>query len=1014
MPDQPLIVSTAQTAESTLVWVIQVLRGSWFRRLILVLVLVAVGGNRTTLFQLGVPLPEWYLAVYLVVIALLLIVTLVVGAKTIPRYHVKPAQAASRAIRGLLPFNIEDADLFASLERNVELQRVSAVVSDPNFRFGVLLGPSGSGKTSFLRAGLFPHLQARYSHVRYVELTSEDPCRTIAFARTPAAGATDDEVLLIDQFEQFYLHQHTAAQRAPFIAQLQEWTARSTRVRVFISIRDEDSWQILDIQRHLRAHLSNQNCFRLENFTPDQAVDVLRVLCDRAGIMFDRHFVQSVVQDDLVDKDGAVSPANIGIMLLIIATRRQQFTPQGFKAHGGMESLLDAWLTSQLQAARLQGFETAAIKVLSALCDFDTDRRAAIQTIRTLSRHVRDASELRRVIDWLASPDVRLIIRASNTDHEGIQLAHERLIAAIRKAAGRTATAGAKASALLDRRVGEWLNNDRAPRFLLPLREYVQIRRQALYLVWNPNRAAKEGFLTRSRARLWRRAWLALGLLVVPAGMYFGWQTNAVQRHYLLNELYRVGQGHPSEDAARSLASAGRLQQAIAVADRIEYFDEADRSIIRGQLAVEAAKAGVRTQTPSRVDDALRLVSSLDPESRTDALISIGSILLAEAVATHNAAFRHRAEAVLELLEDTDRTEVQAQLSSGLAEAGLVDEAIREIAKLDVSMRKDPLEAITGSDDVVSLVAASMSRRESFARLVGSLSGSDRRDVVDGLAVINAMAGRCNAVDILIAEVPEENRDTTADLIGIRLATMAVRRRDESLLTCVETLATRLSLEERVWREIAVAAAVLGKALNRPHWQARARLLARTIQPNTDFIALWKIAVALKDHQRAREVFDLAVRHYQDDDPDKLAGMPAEMFAFALIVDDVTVQRQATRDVALLPVSLRAGELQAIAEHLLNAGQPRYAHKILEQAMKETKHLPPASSKYSTVTASIAADMARLGKLEAAAEIAEAALQPAIKAEILTAVVLADASQREFKPWARASEHYFVGAIERD
>lgn len=51
-----------------------------------------------------------------------------------------------KAIKGLRPFGLTDAEVFARLQREMPLREYLATVTGPEFRFGILCGESGCGK----------------------------------------------------------------------------------------------------------------------------------------------------------------------------------------------------------------------------------------------------------------------------------------------------------------------------------------------------------------------------------------------------------------------------------------------------------------------------------------------------------------------------------------------------------------------------------------------------------------------------------------------------------------------------------------------------------------------------------------------------------------------------------------------------------------------------------------------------------------------------------------------------
>ena len=63
----------------------------------------------------------------------------------------------SSSIKGLLPFDDSDGELFSKLERQQDLNEIHHYIKNPQEQIIALMGESGAGKTSLLRAGL-PHI----------------------------------------------------------------------------------------------------------------------------------------------------------------------------------------------------------------------------------------------------------------------------------------------------------------------------------------------------------------------------------------------------------------------------------------------------------------------------------------------------------------------------------------------------------------------------------------------------------------------------------------------------------------------------------------------------------------------------------------------------------------------------------------------------------------------------------------------------------------------------------------
>src|SRR5882672_7070487 len=148
------------------------------------------------------------------------------------------------AIKGLLPFGSEDAELFGRLQREDIIKESVHAITATEFRFGVLSGESGSGKTSFLQAGLKPGLLGRKCDCVLVTFSNLDPLDSIRQALAEQLQITIKEdvsrnllmaldvsrhsepkplVLLFDQFEQFFVHRRYKKEREPFLRMLADW-----------------------------------------------------------------------------------------------------------------------------------------------------------------------------------------------------------------------------------------------------------------------------------------------------------------------------------------------------------------------------------------------------------------------------------------------------------------------------------------------------------------------------------------------------------------------------------------------------------------------------------------------------------------------------------------------------------------------------------------------------------------------------------------------------------------------
>src|SRR6266498_1458072 len=105
------------------------------------------------------------------------------------------------------------------------------------------------------------------------------------------------------------------------------------------------------------------------------------------------------------------------------------------------------------------------------------------------------------------------------------ELAHERLIPALRRIANKELTEADRANLLLDRRANEWQGNNRDKRYLFSWRELRSIGKQTPFLQWGQNRSVKQELLRASKRKLRFRfalAALSASLAITAALIWYG------------------------------------------------------------------------------------------------------------------------------------------------------------------------------------------------------------------------------------------------------------------------------------------------------------------------------------------------------------------------------------------------------------------------------------------------------------------------------------------------------------
>ncbi len=601
-PTPDTLKETTEKLANFVQWILDLIqRRNWFTLLLLVNVAWGFFGNPGVVGSVykaatNRDLPAGYVGFFWLILGLIFVVALGVAIATMPR-PVKldlTDTGNRRAIKGLRSFGPEDAEIFAQLQRNQSLEDCLASISRPEFRFGILVGESGCGKTSLLQAGLMPRLRqpdARFRGV-YVKFSDRPPLATIAAAlveQLPIAAeqlaqadflamlqqalvvAEKPVVLIFDQFEQFFTHQPRRDDRQPFFQALTTWygAPEPLAVKILVSIRADLQYELNQLQQALGYTLSRYEIFQLEPFEPQEAMAVLRVLAETEQLGFDRNFVEDLTQRELKTVSGKVSPVDVQIVAEMVRKQKQPeqraFSRTAFQRLGGMEGLLNRYLEETLQTLRLQGHQSlyqTTIQVLLALTDRERLVRAGVQSMATLQTTLQGLAgpgEVVTAVNWLASGEVRLLTPVEQNQEAGYELAHERLIPALLRLAGKELKETERANQLLERRVNEWLGNQRRRRYLLSLRELWLIRRYRSQLTWGANCRQKEALIQQSW-RVWRQGlWAGLAMVLLVLLGWLGWLTPLFQQWHLKQQL-------ASLSLSRSIQSDFRVEAATALA----------------------------------------------------------------------------------------------------------------------------------------------------------------------------------------------------------------------------------------------------------------------------------------------------------------------------------------------------------------------------------------------------------------------------------------------------------------
>jgi len=450
-----------------------------------------------------------------------------------------PPPSRPRVIRGPAAFGPGDAQLFARLGRQRELDRLREWARDDRVSLIAVCGESGVGKTSLLRAGLEGAADPRQLRVIYWEARPTDPERGLlleiqrqwpADQRPPsklpsvlAARPATRTVIVIDQAEQL-----SPERQAPIFDLFRKAAAADppNLITWVIAFREDylPTWRELELSLPAAAPCLPQTLL-LKRLRRDTAIEAISVLVEEGGLAIDTSTIGALV-DAVADEKG-VSPVDIGIALLALdemPAGRSSLSASTFIAAGGIYTLLSTYLDGLLE--RFLPAERKEIgRALLQLVDLHENRRVAEG--RSANELVRGAHSARpdgliAALDYLASARARILEVLAAADGKRYRLVHERLIPAVRRLAGVQLVELEQARLLLDRAFTTW-TADRDATSLLSGRDLRRVRANLGEMRLGDARDEKLRFVTLSQRRdLWRMAQVSAVLITVLLVTWWG------------------------------------------------------------------------------------------------------------------------------------------------------------------------------------------------------------------------------------------------------------------------------------------------------------------------------------------------------------------------------------------------------------------------------------------------------------------------------------------------------------
>jgi WD40 repeat protein/DNA-binding SARP family transcriptional activator len=234
-----------------------------------------------------------------------------------------PEAKATCPYRGLLPYDVDDADTFYGRDDDVRigLERLASV--------GALavVGPSGGGKSSLVRAGIAATLRRQGRQVRVFSPGNHPQESLIAVGKVPAGT-----VLVVDQCEEAFALCDDAAERTRFLDALIEHAVRAPLV---VALRAD---RLGDLAAHPAFARLVERSLHLLGAMDDAALRAaIEAPARQYGLLLEAGLVDVLV-GEVEGEPGAMPLLSHALRETWVRRQGRTLTVEGYRESGGIRS----------------------------------------------------------------------------------------------------------------------------------------------------------------------------------------------------------------------------------------------------------------------------------------------------------------------------------------------------------------------------------------------------------------------------------------------------------------------------------------------------------------------------------------------------------------------------------------------------------------------------------------------------------------------------------------------------